>query len=232
MLPHFAMIRAWPENRSGTKPLPVSIMDAIRILSIGEVQQVLQDLQRRSKRSVSSRLNKTLFRLSCCCGLRRKEIAGLNCGDIVVDGSRPIVHIRKDNTKGRAGERRARNVPLWWDKGTLDDITAWLEFRRLSGGTDNDPFLCQLQVGHFGERQSEEAVALRWRTCLRILGKARRNQLSIHCGRHSFVSHCLHAGRTLVEVRDAAGHRNIATTSIYSHLLEQDGVADVFGSPQ
>jgi integrase len=45
---------------------------------------------------------------------------------------------------------------------------------------------------------------------------ARLRTLTIHHGRHTFVSHALAGGRTLAEVRIAAGHTNLAVTSIYS----------------
>ena len=44
----------------------------------------------------------------------------------------------------------------------------------------------------------------------------------IHHGRHTFVSHALAGGRTLAEVRDAAGHCNVSITSIYLHLAVDD----------
>jgi len=46
-------------------------------------------------------------------------------------------------------------------------------------------------------------------------------ELTIHHGRHTFCSHAAKL-RTLVEVRDAAGHSNIATTSIYLHTVTDD----------
>ena len=46
-------------------------------------------------------------------------------------------------------------------------------------------------------------------------------ELTIHHGRHTFCSHAAKL-RTLVEVRDAAGHSNIATTSIYLHIVTDD----------
>jgi site-specific recombinase XerC len=54
-------------------------------------------------------------------------------------------------------------------------------------------------------------------------------ELTIHHGRHSFVSHALRH-RTLAEVRDAAGHSNIATTSIYAHVATDDDgeIANIF----
>ena len=55
-------------------------------------------------------------------------------------------------------------------------------------------------------------------------------QITIHHGRHSFCSHALGGGRTLAEVRDAAGHANVATTSIYTHVgvEDDDGPGDLF----
>ena len=50
----------------------------------------------------------------------------------------------------------------------------------------------------------------------------RVQELSIHAGRHSFCSHALAGGRNLIEVRDAAGHANVATTSAYLHAVHDD----------
>jgi site-specific recombinase XerC len=36
------------------------------------------------------------------------------------------------------------------------------------------------------------------------------------------ISHALHAGRSVVEVKEAAGHSSLATTSIYAHLVSSD----------
>jgi integrase len=59
--------------------------------------------------------------------------------------------------------------------------------------------------------------------------------VTIHDGRHTFASHALAGGRSLVEVRDALGHRSIATTSLYLHLVEEDeAVGNLFapGEPK
>ena len=62
-----------------------------------------------------------------------------------------------------------------------------------------------------------------------MLGEDRQRQTTLHSGRHTYVSHALHSGRSLVEVARAAGHKNIATTSLYSHLIESTGLPDIFG---
>jgi integrase len=61
---------------------------------------------------------------------------------------------------------------------------------------------------------------------------ARFRTLTIHHGRHTFISHALAGERTLAQVRTAAGHTNIAVTSIYLHIaVDDDGeVGDLFGA--
>ena len=65
-----------------------------------------------------------------------------------------------------------------------------------------------------------------------VLGRARVRTLTIHHGRQTFISHALAGGRTLSEVRAAAGHANVAITSVYLHVLVNDdeGVGELFGN--
>ena len=54
--------------------------------------------------------------------------------------------------------------------------------------------------------------------------------LTIHHGRHTFISHALAGGRSLAEVQDAAGHANVSITSAYLHaLVDDDAVGELFG---
>jgi site-specific recombinase XerD len=41
-------------------------------------------------------------------------------------------------------------------------------------------------------------------------------------GDTAFCSHTLAGGRSLAEVRDAAGRANVSTTSIYLHVVQDD----------
>jgi site-specific recombinase XerD len=47
----------------------------------------------------------------------------------------------------------------------------------------------------------------------------------IHHGRHTFISHAMAGGRTLAEVRDAAGHANVSITSGYLHVAVDNETA-------
>lgn len=214
-------------------------MDPTKILLKDEVVAVVNDLRgekgRRIARSKNMHRNLILFRLSCCCGLRRVEIAGLNVGDVSTAPPRPAIRVRATATKRtrlRGGKKvgRARVVPLWWDSGTWQDIAAWKQIRIEEGATTNDPFLpaSTLQHGTPNRRLSMRALNHRWKTAIKVLGAERIEHLGIHTGRRTFCSLSLAAGRSLVEVRDAAGHANIAMTSQYLYAVSNDDIPDVF----
>jgi len=202
------------------------MFDATRILSRSEIGRVLDDL-RRKRRSVNTRQNDVIFRLSCCCGLRVSEIVGLNLSDVRVSNGRPHLHIRGETAK----RGRSRNIPLNWDGATLAALEAWKRERIDQGAAGSDPFLCSLSKGTWGKRLHVRNAQHRWTTAIRCLCSCgqrdhardcRVRGLSIHAGRHSFCSHALAGGRTLAAVRDAAGHRNVSTTSLYLHTVTDD----------
>jgi integrase len=204
--------------------------DPTRFLTKDEVLRILKDLKRRKKRSRSSHLNLIIFRLSCCCGLRRAEIAGLKFTDLVLAGPRPCIIIRKNNTKGQKDKRRARKAPLWWDAGTLEDLKAWVAFRKEMGAGPSDPVVCGVSKVNRGKALTGDQIAKRWKTAIRCLGPERVGQLSVHCGRHSFCSLSKAAGHSSIEIRDAVGHRSEATTNIYLHAVESEDIPDVFAA--
>jgi site-specific recombinase XerD len=82
--------------------------------------------------------------------------------------------------------------------------------------------VCSQAKSTKGKQLSARNLQNRWRVAIKVLGPERVRLLSIHCGRHSFCSHALAGGRKITEVRDAAGHANISTTSIYSHAVTDD----------
>ncbi len=193
-------------------------VDATKILSRRELATVLADLKRKAPRSKNTRMNLALFRLACCCGLRASEIAKLQVGDARTEIARPHIRIRRGASKGG----RPRIVPLWWDAGTLADLAAWKAERLRNGAEYNKPFLASMIPGRALKVFSRHTLRKRFRTACKILGAARLEMLTIHHGRHTFISHALAGGRTLAEVRDAAGHANVSITSGYLHVVIDD----------
>ena len=195
-------------------------VDPVRILTRREIAAVLCDLMRRSAASCNVRLNLTVFRLACCCGLRVSEIANVRLSDVHVEGGRPHLVVRPEGAKGG----RRRRVPLWWDQGTLDDLALWKRERQAHGARNEDHFVCCLRPGRMGEGLIRHTIRERFRTACKTLGLERLKTLTIHHGRHTFISHALAGGRTMAEVKAAAGHTSLMTTSAYLHVaVEDDG---------
>lgn len=198
--------------------------DPTKILTRDEVRAVLADLKQRIEKSGRPLIRSQLivFRLACCCGLRRAEIAKLRVGDVLTSGARPAIGIRKDVGKGR----KERIVPLWWDRGTLEDLKAWKRYRIDQGATNESPFIAAVKHD-VGTHVTGETIGKRWRQAIKVLGPERVHQVASHSGRRSFCSHTLAIGRTLPEVQQAAGHSNVATTSIYLYPIDSN-VEDAF----
>ena len=205
---------------------PAWNLDQTRLLIRRELAIVLADNASKAIRSENSWRNLIIVRLSCCCGLRVSEIAGLQLHDVVVEVSRPYLRLRGETTKGR----KPRRVPLWWDSGTLTDLVAWKRRRLENGANGCDPFVCSVQDHRLGEGLQRHAIRRRFLSACKVLGMARLKTLTIHHGRHTFISHALAGGRSLAEVRNAAGHANVAITSVYLHVAvdDDDGVGDLF----
>jgi integrase len=206
------------------------MLDQIRILHRGEIFAVLEDFQRRLRRRQfggNTRLNLTIFRLSCCCGLRVKEICGLSLKDVAADSDFPFVRVPAAITKGhrnqRTGQiiRKTRIVPLRWDEDTRQDLLAWRGVRHSQGAGLDDPLVCGQSRANSGRPLKTSQVAKKWKSAIRSLGPDRVRQLSIHCGRHSFITHALYGGIPIIHVSKAAGHASIATTNAYAHLLDE-----------
>ncbi|MCZ2077458.1 MAG: site-specific integrase, partial [Bryobacterales bacterium] len=159
-------------------------VDQSKILQPREMAAVLGDLQRKARRSINTRMNLVIVRLSACCGLRASEIAGLNLADVQVDSGRPRIRVRKEVAKGG----RPRKVPLTWDAGTLADLREWKRFRREQGAGDDAPFVASQCRDALGNRLDRRNLRKRFQAACKVLGPERRSQVTIHHGRHSFVS--------------------------------------------
>jgi hypothetical protein len=103
----------------------------------------------------------------------------------VIDGAGP--RIRNGAAKGG----RSRIVPLWWDAGTLEGLTAWKGDRLRAGAAHDEPLLASLIPGRKVKAFSRHTLRKRFRIACRVLGADRLETLTIHHGRHTFISHAL-----------------------------------------
>ena len=193
-------------------------VDPVKVLTRRELATILGNLRKLASTSLQARLNLTIIRLACCAGLRVSEVGALTLDDVRVDSGRPHLRVRPDVAKGGKG----RIVPLWWDADTLADLQAWKRERDLQGARPNDSLVCCLKPARQGEPLIRHTIRERFRTACKPLGLERLRTLTIHHGRHTFVSHALAGGRTLAEVKAAAGHTSLVTTSVYLHIAVDD----------
>lgn len=194
-------------------------VDQTMILTRDEISQVMQDQRRPERRRYkSNRGNLILFRLSTFSGLRVSEIVGLKLSNLKLGIDRPYIQIPAAIAKGH----ESRRVPLWWDAANLQALEAWKASRMAEGASTGSLVVTTFTDGPI----SRQVARRRFIHCCKVLGANRQATLTIHHGRHSFVSHCLAGGLDVTKVRDAVGHRSISTTNIYSHV-----VTDSAGEP-
>lgn len=132
-------------------------------------------------------------------GLRRSELAGLNVGD--VDFMSGFVRVFGKGSKERL-------VPV--GSAALGAMREYLKSRADRGGGQ------PLFLNKVGGRLTHDGVALvvrRWAREARF-GK----KVTPHMLRHSFATHVLNGGCDLRQVQEMLGHKNLATTQIYTHL--------------
>lgn len=231
--------------------------DPRKCIETEDVARIITDLKRRAKRSASTKMSLTIFRLAVGCGLRVSEICGLKMCDVQLDQREPRILIPTEITKGGKGANKKRSVPLTWSKDTRGDLAEWKAARKKMGAKPQSYFVCVLtrkntdkvtrhlvkwvqpradlpskdrpaKEKHWedrtmaycrgpGARLTRSNVAARFKRACKILGPERGGELSIHDGRHTFISHALAKGASIAEVRDAAGHSNFSTTNLYAH---------------
>jgi integrase len=185
------------------------MLDNERVLTRAETALVVTELRRKAKRYYLTRRNLILFDLATFCGLRVSEICGLRLGDIRL-GISPSIRIPATLGKGS----KPRTVPLTWDADCLADITAWVALHRARGACDTD-FVLHTRTGGPVDRHTARMIYVR---ACRLVGR----HVTIHAGRHTFVSLALNARRHIAAVMAAAGHASLHTTSMYTHLVEPD----------
>lgn len=182
-------------------------LDKNKVMTADEVQTILHDLRRRSKRSPNTKINDVIFRLSTICGLRASEIANLRICDVKVsDTSKPFIHVK--NGKGS----KTASVPIP-DNGTAIIFAQHLQLMKDNGSKYRDLFLTKLNGKSFDRNE----IAKRFKSAIRCLTQDRISELSVHSGRHTAATILLDNGQSLATVRDFCRHSNISTTSVYLH---------------
>jgi integrase/recombinase XerC len=169
-----------------------------RVLSVDEVRALLEA---RPGNDWAALRDRALLETLYSTGARLAELAGLDRSRCDLEGGTAVLR-----GKGRRERIAGLGRPCVAALEAYEDATARGRRRR-----EREPVF----LNRDGERLSTRGVA-------RVLEKAVASTglrgVHPHTLRHSFATHLLQSGANLREVQELLGHRDIATTQIYTHL--------------
>jgi integrase/recombinase XerC len=169
-----------------------------KFLTESEVEQITN--QGNDENKVPTARDAAIMDLLYSSGLRRSELVSLNVGDVDFLGG--FVRVLGKGSKERI-------VPV--TNTALFSLKKYLEMRKEESAPNSPLFL-----NHLGTRLTGHGMALILKkTALKT--NTNRN-VTPHMLRHSFATHLLNNGCDLRSVQEMLGHKNLATTQIYTHV--------------
>lgn len=156
--------------------------------------------------------NKSIVIFCLNTGLRVSELTSLNVGDVFNGHVKKELTIRKEIAKGR----RERTVPL--NVKARNVISEVLDFneKRGCGRGENDPLFVSKRGKRITPRQVENIIKqLREDSEIDV-------KMTPHTLRHSFATRLMKKGVGLRVIQVLLGHKNLATTQIYTHVDRED----------
>lgn len=188
------------------RPLPKSLsLDAVdKLLSVA--REGLDDPARPLPERLRAARMACLLELLYATGLRVSELIAL-----------PVTAARRDQrfiiVRGKGGKERM--VPL--NNAAKDAMAAYLALREENGlGPSRWLFPSSGESGHL----TRQYVGRELKQVAAAAGLS-AEAVSPHVMRHAFASHLLQNGADLRAVQQLLGHADIATTQIYTHVLDE-----------
>lgn len=184
-----------------------------KTLTEEEVDRLLEAACKTGSNDIDRRRNTVLMQLLYATGMRVSELVSL-----------PIASVRGDPEmiliKGKGGKERL--VPLSTPAkmaiasyvSLLDD----LQKKQMKTGESSSPFLfpSRGKLGHL--------TRIRFYTLIKeiaVTAGVSPEKVTPHILRHAFATHLLAGGADLRVIQMLLGHADIATTEIYTHVLDE-----------
>jgi integrase/recombinase XerD len=183
-------------------------------LDMAEVDALLAAAAAHGKTPADRARNACLMQILYACGLRVSELVALPVA--AVRGNPQVILVR-----GKGGKDRM--VPL--STPARAAITAWLGHRdaaeqlaRQEKGAKPSAFLfpSRAKAGHL-TRIRFFMLIKDWALAAGLSPE----RVTPHTLRHAFATHLLHNGADLRVIQMLLGHADIATTEIYTHILDE-----------
>ncbi len=212
---HFAFTEGWRgDDPSALIRGPKPAQRLPKTMSEADVEKLLQAAPQTGRNRAESARNTCLMELLYATGLRVTELVSLPVS--ATRGDPAMILIR-----GKGG--RERMVPL--SDPARDALASWLTIRdqaeeeaHIKKRHPSSPYLfpSRSKQGHLTRVQFHGLVKS-------IAAAAGLNpaEVSPHTLRHAFATHLLANGADLRAIQTLLGHANVATTEIYTHVIEE-----------
>jgi site-specific recombinase XerD len=192
------------------------ILDENKYLKIEEVKKLRETCLKSTKSGLLDGnfvpvRNCFMIELGLFTGLRVKEMASMNCGDLLIENAQSSLVVRK----GKGDKKRIVMLSGEFKKECL----RFLKYKRkINQGTgENTPLLCSL----LGKRLSRRALQKSFKKCLKMANLP--EHYGIHSLRHTYGSHLyMTSNHNLRLVQQQLGHSSIKTTEVYASLIGDD----------
>ena len=171
------------------------------VLTSDEVNRLLQAPSGTTEQGLRDR---AILETMYSAGLRVSELVGVNDQDF--DFDEQIVRIR-----GKGRKERISPLGSFAIKAINQYASARTRHSSFAGRRDAPVF-----VNKFGKRLTTRSIGRMLEKHIQTTGLDQRT--SPHTLRHSFATHLLDAGADIRSVQELLGHRNLATTQIYTHV--------------
>lgn len=204
------------EGRPERRPLHYDELQTLFNVADGRVGKLIKAGR---KGALSAIRDSQLLKTTYAYGLRRKEVLGLDVGDLRTNAKAPqwgsfgSVHVRHGKaSRGSVPKRRTVfSLPEfeWAIEGLKDYVDQVREkFKPEASGA--------LWPTERGTRVGNRYLDRRFATLREEAGLA--PELTLHCLRHSYVTHLVEFGYAERFIQDQVGHAYASTTAIYTSV--------------
>ncbi len=160
----------------------------------------------------------TLLKVCYAFGLRRREVGMLDVVDFSANPAAPqlgrlgVCQVRYGKAmRGSPPRRRSVLAVMPWAGEALEQYLDAVRPRYGAGSAHPALWLTE-RGGRISLRQIDDRFA-QWRAAAGLPG-----ELSVHCLRHSYISHLIEDGADPLFVQQQVGHSWASTTAVYTHV--------------
>lgn len=168
-------------------------------LSLEQAQLVLANVKNSKE--------KVMILLGLCCGCRANEICNIQLSDFVVKGDKTLLYLLGKDRSGKV------------DYVVVDDLLQQ-EIQKYIKEYNITNYLFTSDYKKDGSKVTNKTIRYIIKNAFRRVG-IDSDLYSCHSLRHSFATFNLLDGADIRWVQNALRHKNITTTQVYAHDIEQ-----------